>query len=244
MASCDSKPRVIESESSSSNAEASNIPAFNDIPSATDANKAEHKVVVNEVLNTDKYSYLNVTENDEKFWVAVTKREVVTGDTYYFSGGLLKKNFQSREFDRVFETVYLVSNIWKQPGDGNDDSALDEAFAEIEEKEAVDLEVGNIEPMEGSITISELLSNKEKYNGKLVLITGKCVKVNPMIMKRNWVHIKDSSTDEFDLTLTTAENIPLGAVVSMEGTVALDRDFGAGYHYDIILEGAVLKLKM
>jgi hypothetical protein len=235
---CDSKPRVIDSESAP---EASEIPAFNKSPTANNTSSEEHKVVVNEALNTDKYTYLNVSENDEKFWIAVQKREVVVGDTYYFRGGLLKKNFYSQEFDRVFETVYLVSEIWKQPGGSDRGSALDEAHSKVHGSEVVDLEIGNIQPAEGSIKIAELFSNKEKYNGKTVKITGKCIKVNPMIMNRNWIHIKDSSTDDFDLTVTTTENIPLGAVVSLEGTIALDRDFGAGYRYDIIMEGAVLR---
>ncbi|MFT5386387.1 MAG: hypothetical protein ACI81W_003800, partial [Saprospiraceae bacterium] len=70
---------------------------------------------------------------------------------------------------------------------------------------------------------------------------GKCVKANPMIMDRNWLHIKDSSSGDLDITVTTTENIALGSVISLEGTIALDKDFGAGYRYDIIMEGAVLK---
>jgi len=235
---CDSKPRVIDSESA---LEASEIPSFNQSPTTNNTSSEEHKVVVNEVLNTDKYTYLNVSEKGEKFWVAVQKMDVEIGDTYYYKGGLLKKNFYSQEFDRVFETVYLVSEIWKEPSGSGGGSAMKEAHSKTHGGETVDLEIGNIKPAEGAIKIGELFSNKEKYNGKSIKITGKCIKVNPMIMNRNWIHIKDSSTEDFDLTVTTAENVPLGAVVTLEGTIALDRDFGAGYRYDIIMEGAVLK---
>lgn len=239
ISACDSKPRVIESESSGTNIH--DIPDFKEAPEANNSNTEEHKVVVEEVLNTDKYTYLNVTENGKKYWVAVSKREAAVGDTFYFKGGLLKKNFQSREFNRVFETVYLVSNIWKNPGESGSETGVEKALNKSPGGESVDLEVGNIQPAEGAIKLSELFSNKEKYKDKLVKITGKCVKVNPMIMNRNWVHVKDSSSDDMDLTVTTTENIPLGAVVTLEGTIALDRDFGAGYRYDIIMEGAVLK---
>lgn len=236
---CDSKPKVIESESA---ADASNIPpAFDNLATANDAVAEEHKVVVNEVLNTDKYSYLNVTENGEQFWIAIQKREVKVGDTYYYKGGLLKKNFYSQEYDRVFETVYLVSEIWKQPDGSGNAMAENEAHSKKQGSETVNLEIGNIQPAEGAIKIAELFANKEKYNGKTIKVTGKCIKVNPMIMNRNWLHIKDSSTDKFDLTVTTTENIALGAVVTLEGTIALDRDFGAGYRYDVLMEGAVLR---
>lgn len=107
--------------------------------------------------------------------------------------------------------------------------------------DAVDMEVGDIQTAEGAITIAELYANKEKYKGKTIKVTGKCIKANPMIMNRNWIHLKDSSTDKYDLTVTTTENVSVGAVVTMEGTIALDKDFGAGYRYDIIMEGAVLK---
>lgn len=239
--SCNSKPRVIEGESTTGQVAVNTIPALAETSgAATNPTSDEHKVVIEEVLNTEKYSYLQVSENDEKFWIAISKREVEVGDTYYYKGGLLKKNFFSQEFNRVFETVYLVSNIWKEPS--GDDSVLDEAFAKMQAgQEIPDLEVGNIERAAGAVKLSDIFVNKEKYNGQTIKVTGKCVKVNPMIMNRNWIHIQDGSGDELDLTITTTENIPLGAVVTLEGTIALDKDFGAGYRYDVIMEGAVLR---
>jgi hypothetical protein len=99
----------------------------------------------------------------------------------------------------------------------------------------------DIAPVEGSIELSELFLNKDKYNGKVVQVTGKCVKVNPMIMGRNWVHIQDGSAEGPDLTVTTTANVQLNDIVSFEGIIALNKDFGAGYKYDIIMEQARLK---
>ena len=121
-------------------------------------------------------------------------------------------------------------------------AAIDEASAQAQGGgEIPDLAVGKIERAKGAIKLSELYANKEKYNNQVIKVTGKCVKVNPMIMNRNWIHIRDGSGEDFDLTITTMENVPLGAVVTLEGTVALDKDFGAGYRYDVILEGAVVQ---
>ena len=44
-----------------------------------------------------------------------------------------------------------------------------------------------------------------------------------------------------DLTVTTLEEISRGELITLEGTVTLNKDFGAGYHYEIIMEKAVLK---
>jgi hypothetical protein len=56
-------------------------------------------------------------------------------------------------------------------------------------------------------------------------------------MGRNWVHLRDGTQDDFDLVITCSMMIPGGHKVTVVGTVALDKDFGAGYTYGILLEG-------
>lgn len=238
--SCNSGPKVVEADDTASEESA---PIFSDKPivegentaAATAAHQHTRTVVVQEVMNTDRYSYLRVTENDQEFWIAIAKREVKVGGTYYFNGGLLKKNFQSQEFNRMFETLYLVSDFRDSAsGDGASGAmAGTQSAANVEPPT-------NVTPAAGAIKISELVGNLAKYEGKMVKVTGKCVKVNPMIMGRNWVHIQDGSGKNLDLTVTTTENIQLGALVTLEGTIALNKDFGAGYRYDYIMESAVV----
>lgn len=236
---CESKPKVIESVSSSP--EPSAVDQAISSPDVSPTTLPDnHKVVVKETLDTDKYTYMRVEENGEEFWVAVTKRPVEIGGTYFFKGGLLKKNFFSKEYNRVFETLYLVGDLRQQPnGTAAGGSAVDLALGQLQDNATSP--PTNITPAEGAVPLAELFSNKNKYAGKAVTVTGKVVKVNPMIMGRNWAHIQDNSGEEYDLTITSEQNIPLGHVVTLEGTIALDKDFGAGYRYDIIMEGAVLK---
>lgn len=247
LLSCDSKPRVIQGQPiSTAQAGSPNIPAWDDpkplVPTTTSASSAVHEVTVKEILNTEKYSYLLVEENENEFWVAISKRDVKAGGIYQYKGGLLKKNFFSREFNRVFETVYLVSNIWEKtdrPGSGSD---MNPAHANIRSGQSLpDLEVGKITPTAGAISLAELFANKASYNGKSVKITGKCVKINPMIMGRNWLHLQDGSGQELDLTVTTSQLVRLGDIVSVKGTIILDKDFGAGYRYDILMEEATVQ---
>ncbi|HMQ91022.1 MAG TPA: GW dipeptide domain-containing protein [Flavilitoribacter sp.] len=238
MTACQGKPKVIEAESVGAGEGGNAEPTALAIASQQ-AESDIHKVVVVETLNTERYTYLNVTEDDKNFWIAIPRKEVEVGGTYYYKGGLLKKNFFSQEFNRVFETVYLVSDVQQQPINGNG-SALDEAMSNIQVGGTLNDGPIDVQPAEGAIAISTLMKDRQKYEGKTVKVTGKCVKVNPMIMGRNWVHIKDASSDT-DLTVTTMENINLGAVVSLEGTIALNKDFGAGYRYDVIMESAVIK---
>jgi len=228
---CDSQPKVVQSQPTGNN---KNNPALNGAATAQAASMQEHKVVAKEALNTEKYTYINATQDGEDIWIAIPRSEIEIGATYIYRGGLMKKNFQSKEFNRVFETVYLVSDIRKENGGGLTMSQPKEGA--IDDKGPI-----KVEPAEGAITIAELVKNAAKYEGKQVMVTGKVVKLNPMIMNRNWIHLEDGSTDKHDLTLTTTENVSLGDVVTFEGAIALNRDFGAGYRYDIIMEGAMIK---
>lgn len=237
LVACESKPKVIEGE-----AILQSDDAVSDDPSflVQDADPdAQHEVVVLEALNTDRYTYLKVSESGSDFWIAVPRKEVKIGATYYYKGGLLKRQFHSQEFDRVFETLYLVSDIVPHPLDGS----AAEAMPVGGQESAAGLEEGAIDivPAEGAVPISELIANKGKYEGKLVKVTGQCVKVNPRIMGRNWVHLRDGSGENIDLTITTEEDIPVGAVVTLEGTIAVNKDFGAGYRYEVIMEDAQLR---
>ena len=196
-----------------------------------------HTVKVEEVLNTDKYSYLNVTENGEKFWIAVPKMEVEIGGSYHFTEALLKHNFESKEYNRVFETIYLVSDLHSHSSESGSSAAHDSGDAGASPHGSIDVELAK-----GSIQLAELFAEKENYKDKTVQVTGKCVKVNSMIMGRNWVHIQDGSGNGLDLTITTSENVRLNEIVTFEGVITLNKDFGAGYKYDIIMEEAKLKI--
>jgi len=96
----------------------------------------------------------------------------------------------------------------------------------------------SIEPAEGCITIANLLENKKSYSGKTVKVKGQVTKINTQIMGKNWIHIQDGSEfqGEFDLTLTSDANINVGEIATFEGKIALDKDFGYGYSYAVLME--------
>jgi hypothetical protein len=95
-----------------------------------------------------------------------------------------------------------------------------------------------VTPCKDCIKISELLANKKTYSGKTVKVTGQVTKYNPQIMGKNWVHIQDGSEFQggFDLTITTAESVTVGSTITFEGRIALDKDFGYGYFYAVLME--------
>ena len=97
-----------------------------------------------------------------------------------------------------------------------------------------------VEPAEGGISIAEIFGQPGKYENKTIKIRGKVTKINNGIMGRNWVHLQDGtdSDGKYDLTVTTNDNVNEGEVVTFQGRVALNKDFGAGYNYDVIIEEA------
>lgn len=70
-----------------------------------------HKVEVVEVIPASRYLYLRVKENDRLFWIATGRFEVRPGQTYFYRESLLKTNFESRELQNVYDTLYLVTKM-------------------------------------------------------------------------------------------------------------------------------------
>ena len=93
---------------------------------------------------------------------------------------------------------------------------------------------------EGTVSIAELYDKPSAYEGKKIRVKGEVAKFNAQIMERNWIHIQDGTEFEgkYDLTVTSQQNFMVGMVVTLEGILALNRDFGYGYSYELLLEEA------
>lgn len=200
-----------------------------------------HTAVVQEVLQATAYTYLNVKENDTNFWIAVTKREIQPGATISFADGLEMSNFQSKDLQRTFEKVYFVDQV---AGDVPPASAAQpSADTSHRMKPEIDKQAISVEPAKGGISIGELLARKDSYAARTVLIRGQVTKINRAIMERNWIHLQDGTGDSgnYDLTITTNDDAAVGDIATFEGTITLNKDFGSGYSYEIIMEDAKRK---
>ncbi|WKK65253.1 GW dipeptide domain-containing protein [Lutimonas zeaxanthinifaciens] len=202
---------------------------------------AQNEVVVKEIQQTSGYTYLLVTESGQEFWLAVTKTDAKEGDKLYFTQAMEMSNFESKELNRVFDRIFFVDQISKEPIDAESKKAevISKRKMEIQRM----LDSIKISPAEGGQSIGELYANSKDFNKKKVRVRGQVVKVNKDIMDRNWVHLMDGTTGESrsDLTFTTQENVQVGDTVVFEGILAIDREFGAGYVYPLIVEEAVLR---
>ena len=93
------------------------------------------------------------------------------------------------------------------------------------------------------MTIAALYKQKTQLVGKSVSVRGKVVKVNNSIMGRNWVHLQDGTGDKStnDLTVTSNQTAAVGDQITITGKVVIDKDFGAGYAYPVLVEEASIK---
>jgi hypothetical protein len=70
------------------------------------------------------------------------------------------------------------------------------------------------------------------------------VKVTPAIMGKNWLHLRGGSgsaaTGDDDITVTSTATVAVGDVVVVTGTVRVNRDFGSGYSYPVLIEDATV----
>ena len=95
---------------------------------------------------------------------------------------------------------------------------------------------------EAAKTIEAVYKDKAKLDGKQVTVKGKVVKVNNGIMGRNFLHIQDGTggKENNDLSVTSTQTAKVGDAVTVSGKVTLNKDFGAGYMYPLILEEATV----
>lgn len=213
----------------------------NKVPTAqnteTAANPSQHEVKVEEVVQTSNYTYLKVNENGTENWIAVTRMEAAPGETYFYNEGMEMKNFESKELNRTFESVYFVQEISKEPivaaipvpeGHGKAQGGKTDGIS--------------VSPADGSVSIADLYAKRADFSGKTIKMKGQVVKVNNEVMGKNWIHLQDGtgSADDFDLTVTSMETAEIGDIVTFEGAITLKKDFGYGYFYEVIMEDAKL----
>ncbi len=96
-------------------------------------------------------------------------------------------------------------------------------------------------------TVANLNQNKAGLGGKTISAQGKVVKVNNGIMGRNFVHVQDGSGDAAkgtnNLVVTSKQTAAVGDQVTISGIVVLNRDFGMGYSYPLLIEDATITPK-
>ena len=102
-----------------------------------------------------------------------------------------------------------------------------------------------IDPPPGGTTIATVWETRAALAGKPVTVRGKVVKFNGGIRGVNWLHLQDgsgqASDGSNDITVTSEKDeAQPGDVITVTGTVAVNKDLGSGYSYPVIIEHATI----
>jgi uncharacterized protein YdeI (BOF family) len=92
-------------------------------------------------------------------------------------------------------------------------------------------------------TVADVYSQKATLKDKTVAVRGKVVKATNGVLGKNWLHLRDGSGQgaASDLSVSSSETASVGSTVVVTGVVHLDKDLGAGYRYEVIVEDAKIK---
>ena len=157
------------------------------------------------------------------------------------------RDFHSPTLDRTFETILFVPSIQLSGGASASESA---SMAQAHPQgmiggEQAQLDFSDLERPAGAMSIAEIFASRIEVEGKEILVLGKVVKYNAMIMGKNWMHLQDGTGEPGtnDLTVTTQGTAFVGDTVLVRGNVGLNRDMGAGYRYDVLIEDATITVQ-
>ena len=198
---------------------------------------------VTESMDAAGYTYVQVDTGAEQFWAAAPQFAVQVGDDVVVPEGMPMPDYHSKTLDRTFDMVYFVPSVMvggaqAMSGDMPSDHPSMDGGKTVVEETTVDL--SGITVAEGGVTIEDMFTKKAELAGKSVSVRGKVVKFTPEIMGKNWIHLQDGTGAEgtSDLTVTTSATAKMGDTVTVSGVVVIDKDFGYGYAYDVIIEDA------
>lgn len=199
-----------------------------------------HAAKVLEHMNASNYTYIRVEENDKEYWMAVPQLPVENDEIVYYSKSMEMKNFHSETLKKDFPSILFVQDISKtisSPNSPNQTAENPHVKGMTLQKEEV-----SIQPAANGKTVAQIFEQKEILNGKAVIVKGKVTKYNEGILDKNWIHIQDgtNANGEFDLLVTSKDVTKVGDIIIAKGKVALDKDFGAGYTYKILIEDAAI----
>jgi hypothetical protein len=193
-----------------------------------------------ETMNSGGYTYVRVDAGEKEIWAAAPRFDVKVGDPVVVPQGMPMANYYSKTLDRTFDLVYFVAFVAMADAARTTDTLPQDHPPESRNDEPIEMEISDIEKAAGGKTVAELFEDKASLAGGAIVVRGKVVKFTPGIMGKNWIHVRDGTgvAGTNDLTVTTDAFAKVGDTVLVRGTVAVDKDFGFGYRYSLLIEDA------
>ena len=189
---------------------------------------------VTQTMDASGYTYVELDTGNEKVWGAAPTTAINIGDEVEFSTDMPMRDFQSKSLNRSFPVVYFAPRFISSK---NNMTSGIPPIKTSSKAQNPGVALKKMAKAKDGYTIAEIYDDKNNLVGTTVRVRGQVTKFNAKIMNKNWLHIKDSS-GENDLTITTDNIAAIDDVIVISGKLALDKDFGYGYVYPLIIEQA------
>ncbi|WP_041961974.1 hypothetical protein [Sulfurospirillum cavolei] len=187
--------------------------------------------VVVDMMQGGGYTYLQIDDTKKRYWIAVEGVSLDKGTEVRFQEEMKAKNFESKALGRTFDELVFASNLqYRTHVQEAGNLALINAYVEVSPYR-----------QNGTLSVKEAWEQRTQLSGKSVTIRGKVVKASSAILGRNWIHIQDGTGENREvgrIVFTSQESPKVGDIVTATGIVAVDKNFGSGYIYKIIVENA------
>ncbi len=191
--------------------------------------------VVIDILNGGGYTYLQIEDTFKKtYWAALEGVKIEKGTEVRFSEEMRIQNFESKSLNRTFDDIIFASNL--QYRSNVPESANLALVTEVVKESPY--------KQKDTLSVKEALEKRVSLKDKTIAIRGKVVKASSNILERNWIHIQDGTGEgnEVGRIVFTSKELPkVGDIVTARGVVNVDKNFGSGYMYQIIIENATFK---
>ena len=213
-----------------------------DMPAPVPGTSIKGKVL--EVLDAGSFVYLRLQTKDGETWAAIAKAPVKKGAEVTIENATTMTNFESKTLNRKFDQIVFGSIAMSGTGAaaGGDMAAMHAGVAKT--ADGGDVKVAKASGPDAR-TVAEIVSRKADLKDKTVVVRGKVVKFTGGVLGKNWIHLRDGSGSAADGTndvlVTTTDEAKIDDVVLVKGVVHLDRDFGSGYSYQVLIEEASVK---
>lgn len=205
-------------------------------PAPAQANNITGKLM--ERIDAPPYSYLKIQSSKGEVWAAVPETKIGKGAEVTIFGPMQMDNFESKTLKRKFDVVFF--GTLDAPA-ASPSPAMQHAEAAKGPADAPDVKVDKATGADAR-TVAEVHAQKMALKEKPVTIRGKVVKYTSEVMSKNWIHLRDGSGDpskgDNDITITTKGVARVGDVLTVKGIVRVNKDFGSGYTYAVIVEDA------
>ena len=221
-----------------------------------------------ERIDAAPYSYLKLATPGGEVWAAVPQAPIENGTEVVVENPMAMDGFESKTLNRKFEKLYFGTLAGQggaaqaaapagMPPGGMPPGGMPPGAkggmpppgmaAQHAAAGAGPIDAGDVKVPKATganaRTVAEIHAQKAQLKDKKVTVRGKVVKSNAGIMGKNWIHVRDGSgtqeKGDNDITVTSESAASVGDVLVITGVVHVDKDFGAGYAYPVIIEEAV-----